>query len=395
MINTALIAKILNKKINGQLSDDDNKLLYEWAKLSHYNRSILQKIEDKKILYEDVLILLEWNSVEDESVFISKVTDEVLLKINQSSASKILSYKGKGLLIAAFILIVLSIIPVYNYFKVWEEPEVVLKELYVADKPALVKLSSGQVIILDTNQRELILDTELTYKDGSVVARLDQQNIVDITLEIPKGGSYYLKLQDGSEVWLNSDSKLHYPSRFAGKKRGVRLEGEAYFKISKLSNDGKRVPFFVETKGQSIEVLGTEFNVMAYEDENIIESTLVEGSVKVHIGNMEVPLHPGQQIRNVNNHISKANVDVDQYLAWRNNTFNFHETRLEDALRILSRWYDFEIQNKNNQSIPETHIYASISRSKGLSDVLKMMESTGLHFKIVNKGKKNILIIDN
>lgn len=393
MIHTALIADILNRKINGALSDDDKKLLDEWVKLSDYNRSILQNIEDKNILYEDVLMLLELNSHENESIFISKVTDDVLLKIKSSNSLKRFSYKSKIMCLAALIVIILSIIPIYNYLNRDAERSLLLKELYAPDKPALLKLSSGQVIILDTSQRELLLDSELTYRDGSVIARLDQQDIVDITLEIPKGGSYYLKLQDGSEVWLNSDSKLHYPSRFIGERRVVSLEGEAYFKISKITSNGKHVPFFVNTNGQSIEVLGTEFNVMAYADEKVIESTLIEGAVKVHIGSVEVPLYPGQQIRNENRHISKVNVDVDQYLAWRTNTFNFHETKLEDALRTLSRWYDFEIQN--NQSIPETHIYASISRNKSLSDVLKMMESTGLHFKIINKGNKNILIIDN
>src|SRR5690606_37887843 len=273
-----------------------------------------------------------------------------------------------------------------------EDPVQVLTDLHPIQRPAQIKLSNGHIITLDSNHSELIVGEVLMYKDGSVIADIDESKILDITLEIPKGSNYYIKLQDGTEVWLNSSSKLIYPSVFSEKERTVKLEGEAYFKVAKVTNKGRNIPFFVQSKQQIIEVVGTEFNVMAYAEDNVVESTLVEGAVKVLVGEVEFPIKPGEQLRNTKNNVTKHKVDIDQYLAWKNNTLFFHETKLIDALRVLSRWYDFEIDV--NAHVPDTYIYAEINRKKGLSEVLKLMESGGLKFKIVNQNSKNKLIID-
>jgi ferric-dicitrate binding protein FerR (iron transport regulator) len=221
---------------------------------------------------------------------------------------------------------------------------------------------------------------------------LDEQKVVHATIETPRGGQYQITLIDGTKVWLNADTKLTYPSRFKGEARIVELEGEAYFDVSPLIVQGNKIPFLVKTAQQEIEVLGTQFNVSAYpDDDDDTQTTLVEGAVRVYSGQTILLLKPGEQGISNAKGLNKKAVDVGQYIAWKNNEFVFEETELKEALKMLSRWYDFDI-NLNN-IFPKTHLYGSISREKNLTEVLKIMESSGLKFKIERSGDRNRLTV--
>lgn len=199
------------------------------------------------------------------------------------------------------------------------------------------------------------------------------------TLETPRGGQYKLTLPDGTKVWLNAASILTYPTSFTGKERLVKLSGEAFFEVSK---DTYR-PFKVQSDNQTVEVLGTHFNISAYPEEHRIQTTLIEGKVKIQNDKITKLLRPGQEslINGRENGILISQADIEKNIAWKNNEFLFNGEDLRSIMRSIARWYDVEIVYLNYSD--KTRYWGTVSRLKNISSVLKMLESTGkVRFKI-------------
>jgi transmembrane sensor len=196
------------------------------------------------------------------------------------------------------------------------------------------------------------------------------------TAETPKGGQYEVNLADGTRVWLNAASSLKYPTQFKGKDRTVELTGEAYFEVA--HNQSK--PFRVKSNGQTVEVLGTHFDINAYADEAATKTTLLEGSVRVASSTTEI-LKPGQQAILQDDHLTVSPANTEEAVAWKNGYFRFNDEKIESIMRQLSRWYDIEVQYSGQPS--GIGFYAKSSRFKNISEVLHMLEQTkGVHFKI-------------
>ena len=199
------------------------------------------------------------------------------------------------------------------------------------------------------------------------------------TLEIPRGAEYMVILDDGTEVWLNSESVLRYPTKFEGKERVIELLGEGYFKVNK---DNKR-PFIVRTPQVDTRVLGTEFNVQAYE-EQLINITLVEGSVAVKEKHgEEIVLKPGENAHIVNGNIHVEEVDVQIYTSWKEGFFYFEDVRLEDLLSELGRWYDFTVFFQN----PATKDYRFkfwADRKEDFESVINRLSETATVTLLIN-----------
>lgn len=226
----------------------------------------------------------------------------------------------------------------------------------------VIKSSEGQLIY--------------TLSDSKDFSGSDLYN----TIETPMGGQYQVNLPDGSRAWLNSGSYLRYPIKFSGKERSIEISGEVYFEIKKMEG----IPFKVQAGEQTIEVLGTHFNVMAYTDEASINTTLVEGSVKVTNGNKSTIIIPGQQSRLKNGEFEVLSVDIDEVIAWKNGFFVFKNENLKSMMRKISRWYDVEVVYEGN--IVDKSFGGKISRSRNISELLKIMESTGsIHFKVITE----------
>lgn len=254
---------------------------------------------------------------------------------------------------------------------------------------AILKLGDGKEIILDDTKEGSIL-----RHAGGMVNKLDsgqvqyisdasasKASIVMNTLTTPNGGQYALTLPDGTKVWLNAASSITFPSAFSDTERRVRIIGEAYFEVAK--NTSK--PFKVETNQADVEVLGTHFNVMAYDDEPRSKVTLLEGAVKVKHAGTEVKLVPGQEASYSagEDKIKVRAVDTEEAVSWVNNAFHFDSTPLPEVLRQLSRWYDVEIKNSNKGNASFTGI---ISRKNNVSKILRYLQSTGsVDFQIDNK----------
>lgn len=222
-------------------------------------------------------------------------------------------------------------------------------------------------------------DGQLIYEMKSPMEQESKQAYN--TLTTSRGESYILILPDRSKVWLNAASSLTYPANLGEQKmRKVRLEGEAYFEISK----NKEQPFKVESRGQEVEVLGTHFNINSYADERTVTTSLLEGSVKVIAEkNMNALfLKPGQQSRLSGNAELDLmpNVDVEEAVAWKKGYFQFNGEDLHAVMRQLTRWYNVEVDMVN---MPHKEFYGAIRRDVKLSQVLKMLELTGkINFKI-------------
>jgi len=192
------------------------------------------------------------------------------------------------------------------------------------------------------------------------------------TIETPKGGQYQVRLPDGTKVWLNAASSLTYPASFSAlNDRRVKLIGEAYFEVAKDKNK----PFLVTTEKQTVEVLGTHFNVKSYSDEASTKTTLLEGSVKIITNNSVKILKPGQEA-DVTAKINISEVNTEEAIAWKNGYFRFDDEKLESVMKKIARWYDVEVTYQDDAL--KNELFAAVTtRFANVSTLLKMLEQTG------------------
>jgi ferric-dicitrate binding protein FerR (iron transport regulator) len=258
---------------------------------------------------------------------------------------------------------------------------------------AVLTLADGSTIVLDDakngdltrqgNTKVIKLNGKLAYNNGSTGVK----EVLYNTISTPRGGQYQVELPDGTQVWLNAASSLHFPTAFAGKERRVEITGEAYFEVAV----NKTMPFIVSIQGAEIQVLGTHFNVMAYNDEAMLNTTLLEGSIKFVKGNTNSLLKPGQQSQLAKNGEIKVvnDVDVENVIAWKNGNFHLEDADIKTVMRQIARWYDVEIvyQHKETGEL----YYLEMPRSSTLADILKVLEIAGnIHFQI--DGSKVIVL---
>jgi len=257
---------------------------------------------------------------------------------------------------------------------------------------AILQLSDGRTIVLDKAS-----NGELAKQGSTKVLKLDNgqlayhaaggaHELLYNTISTPRGGQYQVILPDGSKVWLNTSSALKFPTSFSGKERVVELTGEAYFEIAK----NKDLPFIVRTTsatGQTfeIDVLGTEFDVMAYGDETHQTATLVNGSIKVASGHQDLTLKPGDQASTdkANTLALTSGVNVEEITAWKEGRFQFENADIESIMRQVARWYDIEVEYKGKI---DQRFRGKIPQKVNISTLLQILESTGrVHFKIDGK----------
>lgn len=253
---------------------------------------------------------------------------------------------------------------------------------------AVLTLADGSHIELDSS-REGILTTQgsavVVNNNSSILAYGANKSgtgeqIYNI-LSTPRGGQYCLVLSDGTKVWLNANSSIRFPATFNGDTRSVSIKGEVYFEVAK----NKAKPFLVTAKEATITVLGTHFNIMAYEDESVMTTTLLEGSVKVSKGDKFRILKPGIQalIPDDDATMKTEAVDVDEEMAWKNGWFNFNSWDIQRIMRQISRWYDIDVVYEGK--MPTGHYSGIVSRENNISQVLQIMKAGGVNFKIEDR----------
>jgi ferric-dicitrate binding protein FerR (iron transport regulator) len=247
-------------------------------------------------------------------------------------------------------------------------------------------IAAASVIVLLSAGTYVYLSRKGSDKAGEM---RDREASLTNAFSVPRGGEQReLILSDGSKVWLNAASSLKYPVTFTGPERLVELSGEAFFEVTKSSAN----PFRVLIKDAEVEVLGTDFNVMAYEDEPISRTTLVEGSVKIESGKQSVKLEPGQQAQvpypsaDVDAPIKViSGIDPQTVLAWKDGSFEFDHVDVQTVMRSLGRSYNVEVQV--DPKVPSSPpVRAVFDRKLGLAKILEQLEALDIaHFKIDGK----------
>jgi transmembrane sensor len=269
------------------------------------------------------------------------------------------------------------------------KPQPVKHDVTPGGNKAVLILAGGSAITLDS------------AKSGNL-ARLGNTNVVKVDngelayhssdreqqgpdgyneLRTPRGGQYRLILPDGTRVWLNAASSIQFPTAFRGAERKVTVTGEAYFEVAR----DVAHPFIVNIDNRmQVEVLGTRFNVNAYTDEASVNTTLLQGSVRVVNRSKTTLLTPDQQSRIYNNGKSEVTdgADIEAIVAWKNGQFQFESDDITAVMRQIARWYDVDILYTGK--IPEGTFSGEVSRNTNLSNVLKILELSGLHFNIEN-----------
>ncbi|MBX2924220.1 MAG: FecR domain-containing protein [Chitinophagaceae bacterium] len=252
---------------------------------------------------------------------------------------------------------------------------------------AILTLADGSQIVLDSAENgRLASDGHLRIeKQGGRIAysgRDGTDGTAFNQLSTPRGRQYQLELADGSKIWLNAQSSIRYPTVFNGKERRVSITGEAYFEVAK--NPG--MPFHVEVNGVDIAVLGTHFNINAYDDQAVVKTTLLEGSVRLTKGAGSLLLQPGQagQIpASSENFALIKDANTEEAVAWKEGRFFFDHTDIRTIMAQLCRWYDVEVDYQG--PVPRRSFTGDLSRNTPLSDFLKVLEESKIHFRIENR----------
>jgi transmembrane sensor len=263
----------------------------------------------------------------------------------------------------------------------------VKKDIPAGRQGAILTLSNGHQIVLDSaGNGELTRDAgvRVIRKGGELSYGGNTDEILYNQVVTPKGRKWQLALSDGTKVWLNAASSIRYPISFVGRERMVEVSGETYFEVA----PDKNRPFKVNVAGKgNIEVLGTHFDVNAYDDEEAMRTTLLEGSVKVIRGRSSSLLSPGQQAvlaRGTEDIKIINDANIDEVMAWRNGRFIFSDMGLKAIMRQLARWYDVDVVYEGK--VPEIRVGGIIHNDVYLSTVMEFLGENGVRYKV--EGKK-------
>lgn len=338
---------------------------------------------------EEVLVILDEKPMMNERDAIR--IREKILAMPQKEESIPLKKKSYFIKYAAAAIFV-GVLSTAYFFKeaIFSNPvqtvPVVARQDVKANEPgtdkAILTLANGSQVVLVNGSS---LNTQNAKSNGQSIVYGAQEKNTDVVnynyLTIPRGGKFFIKLSDGTQVWLNSETKLKFPVAFVeGQTRLVELVyGEAYFDVSP-STKHKGAHFKVLNNKQEIDVIGTQFNIKAYKDEATIYTTLVEGKIDVKIENKKQRLMPNQQF-SLNTKTSNSfvkNVDVYNEISWKEGVFSFEKTTLKDMMKVLSRWYDFDFVFKNKAI--ENEVFDGVLRkNQSLDEILGSIKN----FKII------------
>jgi transmembrane sensor len=369
------ISSLIKKYNAGNASKDEKELVESWY--MQFEQKDLQDLSEAERAADLDLI---WNK----------------LPIHQQKVrSMTLWYRVTA---AAAILLFISI-GVYYITNREPDQQKVIQNIAKIAKPggnqAILILGNGkQVVLTGANNGTLTTQgsTAITKTaEGKVVyqsnASASSKEVVSYnTMVTPVGGTYNLTLADGTKVMLDAASSIHYPVTFTGNERKVEITGQAYFEVA----HNKAKPFRVTTNGQTVEVLGTHFNINAYTDEGSTKTTLLEGSVKITNASGAVVIKPGQQsvIAKGNTAIAVKDADVETATAWKDGIFRFKRADLQTVMHQFSRWYNVEVVYEGD--IPQAAITGKVLRNENATHMLEILSKLGIRFRM--EGKKIVII---
>lgn len=333
---------------------------------------------------------------------IQPLMDRVESKLNlfiqkQDKPKPVIKLRLWAIAAAAAIAIALGTVVIYKYSKdaISSGSSLAATDADPGGNRAILTLANGNKINLDSATNGNIAQQAgvriSKAADGQLVYTvIDNHNAPQATntISTPKGGAYQVRLPDGSKVWLNAASSLKYPISFLGRdERRVELSGEAYFEVS----HNRAQPFRVISAGQTVEVLGTHFNINSYGNEPQIITTLEEGAVRVSSKTVSQLLKPGEKVINNGYNIEVENADLETELAWKNGNIIFKSASIEEIMRQVERWYDVKVVYEGKLS--NRLFSGGISRTSKLSVLLSVLKDSGINFELKDSPQGKTLII--
>ena len=377
------IAVLILKQLKGEIDSREADELKEWINYSEENRLLFRQLTDPTRLQTEF------------GAFYQSRT-KILNKINEAiSVPKAVSL-WKKIAVAASIIITVGV-GGYFYFAGKNQNQVVRStpqkqlDIQPAKNGAILTLDNGQQIVLDSANNGTLAkqgNSKIIKQGDHLSYSSNQQDsaseIIYNTITTPKGRQYpNLTLGDGTKVWLDAGSSIRFPVAFTRNERKVEITGQVWFDVVHNS----KIPFKVIAKNVEVNDLGTEFNVNAYDDEQQIHVTLLQGAISIG----RTTLKPGQQAQITNNGKLQlmSSVDIEEVMAWKNGFFSFRQTDIKGIMRQLSRWYDVEVRYENVN--PAETFTGEIDRNLNLAEVLKILEKTRVHFRI-EEGRKLVIL---
>ncbi len=363
------ISTLLLKCITGTLTEEEQRQLDDWRQESDVHERLYNRLQDARYLEKEYH--------RRKMINVQRPLVDMERRIEAERPRKA-SIAWKPWVVAASIALLFCI----SFAKFWVTPiekevanlsqTVALADIQPGTQQATLTLTDGEKLQLGANERA----NEHAIKQHQALAQAIP-DIKQLSLEVPRGGEFKIVLEDSTEVWLNSESKLIYPEAFAQNERRVIVQGEAYFKVAK---DTER-PFYVETDGQQVRVYGTEFNIRSYAEDKQVYTTLIEGSIslsKLAEDSGELMLTPGHQAQfdkaDATTFVKPVNTAV--VISWKDGRFVFEDQNLEQIMQELSRWYDFDFRFED-ESLKQIVFMGSIPRYGEFAAALTLLKKSG------------------
>jgi len=390
--------------LRGDLSDAAQEELNQWLARSDRNRRLFASINDEEQLRQLVLSYYQETEEDNEAIILSKIRARIGENSTGTPVRPIYTQR-RWIWLAASLLIAVGI-GGYLLLNKKEKPQAPVVAGKPADIPpghdgAVLTLADGSQVVLDSLGNGVIATqngTQVVLNNGALAYTKNDGSMKPVYnyLFTPRGRQFQLLLPDGTKAWLNAASSLRYPTVFTGNTREVEVTGEVYFEVAKNAQQ----PFIINVNKQmQVLVLGTHFNINAYDDEPAVKTTLLEGSLKVTaIGSrqsamdkmQEVILKPGQQAV-LGPHLPLAinySPDIDKAIAWKSGVFNFEDAKLEEVMRQIGRWYDIEVVYE--KGIPDIVFGGKMTNDVSLSGLLRSLQEMDVHFRV--EGRKLIVL---
>ncbi|WP_158526211.1 FecR family protein [Pedobacter paludis] len=384
------INHLFQRCLEGQATRSEQQELYALISDERNDEALMREIETA---YERFVYQKNPFSPQVEARMLSLITSKDLPKRKPVKMTAIKRWRWVAVAAAAAIVICIFGIHLYRVQQLESATDnavILAQKISPGNQGATLTLSDGRKIALNDQASGTLaqeagtriiktVNGGIQYQPGDGAGSLNYNS-----LGTGKGQIYSLNLPDGTVVWLNAASFIRYPSNFAAKgNRSVELKGEAYFEVAK----DKSRPFVVTSGSQTVEVLGTHFNVNAYEDEPNQKTTLIEGSIKVAVPGVQKLINPGEQASFTKGLLQVATANTADAIAWKEGKFRFNETPMEELLRQLGRWYDLQLEFPTG--VPQRQFSGGINRNVPLSSVLQLLKDAKINFRL--NGRKLIV----
>jgi transmembrane sensor len=372
------ISLLIQKKIKNSLSVAEEQELGQWLDEKPEHAALYARCLDNVVQQEAYRYLTNVDTKGAWKDILPAIETKIETIRKPVFKRNLIRYVAAACILLVGVLVALPYLTKDNLPK---ETELTTVDYSPAQNKAILKLSDGTTLTLDSKHEEVaIAGNSIKYSDGKELINTD--DISSAVISTPRGGYYRVVLPDGTKVQLNAGSSLTYPLTFTGNTREVFARGELYFEVT----PDKTKPFVVHTEQQVLQVLGTKFNVNSYAQVKTVKTSLIEGKVQISSPTLKpVLLTPGQQSIVKSNHIQVKNIDPEQVTAWIHGKFNFDGKHLREVMQELSLWYDIDIAI--DADVPEVEFFGGIYRGNNLSTILSLLEQNEIAYKLTNDKK--------